>query len=93
MKPLCNRLLLTEIPPLSLWWKDGCNVMTGISPRVTLSRKFFLRAKEPDLRGERNELGSLKQQYPVGIQHGEAAGAPAETPLPGRFGLHCLPIC
>lgn len=50
---------------------------------MTLCRKFFLKAKEPDLRSEVNsdEPGSLEPQYPLGIWHRERAGAPAETPL------------
>lgn len=41
---------------------------------VTLSRKLFLKVKEPDLRNGMNkdEPGSLEPKYPLGIQHRES---------------------
>lgn len=57
-------------------------MVTGTHPVWHRAGNFFLQAKEPDLRGEvnRDEVGSLKQQYPLPIQRGERAGVPAKPP-------------
>lgn len=63
---------------------------------MSLRGNFFLQAKEPDLRREvnRDEVGSLKQQYPLAIQCGERAGVPTEPRAPPpRGGVLAFTAC
>ncbi|CAO2578042.1 hypothetical protein LEMLEM_LOCUS370 [Lemmus lemmus] len=72
------RVCSHQLSPFDLYENELENITSPRPPST----------KEPDLRGEvdRDEVGSLKQQYPLAIQRGERAGVPAE-PLPHLGGL------